>query len=319
LSTAPAEETPFQKQIRELEGVLGPLSPQDKRVKAGVEPKPSSAQESIKTVNGVPVGIERGGKILTPKSQGWTAQDDVTWKQALTAYTQGDVDKTKRIQLAAQSRAWAWLQMPLAVFDVDTNSFTWASKADIDKDPEKYGPPGPAEKIVNQRRLFNEIDKTVKLVDGDIARLSNGAFDNDARVQIAMVLRDEKPKEAWYNFLNSVFAKSLDEAQMNYAIDLVSLQESALALRTLGGLGQGSDMMRAAIQKMLPGPGTPSRPYAQKQMETFGVEVNALKDFIPNIGAPGRGMMNQQAGPKKGDKKTYQGSEYTFDGKQWVR
>jgi hypothetical protein len=67
-------------------------------------------------------------------------------------------------------------------------------------------------------------------------------------------------------------------------------------------MGQGSDQLRAAITKMLPGAGTPSRAYAERQMTLFDGEVKALKTSIPGIGGPGHGggiTQNLKVGDKK--------------------
>ena len=45
------------------------------------------------------------------------------------------------------------------------------------------------------------------------------------------------------------------------------MQEDILVLRNVGGMGQGSDSMRAAITRMIPGPGTSSVKEAKMQME----------------------------------------------------
>ena len=127
------------------------------------------------------------------------------------------------------------------------------------------------------------------MLKDSIKALPNNAFDPGARAQIAMVLRDEHPRAAWYNFLNSDVAATLGKEQIDYVTALVSMDESAMSLRSIGGMGQGSDTLRGAISKMLPGAGTPSKAYADRQMALFDGEVKALKTSIPNIGEPGRG------------------------------
>jgi hypothetical protein len=42
--------------------------------------------------------------------------------------------------------------------------------------------------------------------------------------------------------------------------------------------------MRHAISAMLPGAGTPSRKYAEKQMQKLQVEIDALQKGVPTLG-----------------------------------
>lgn len=296
-------------------GKMAPLELDGKQVK-GV-PK---GKNGPLTVDGKPVGVWRSGKPITPDDPDWTPGDAVQLARYLKGYGDAEANKDARVKLSAQSRAWAWMQMPIGVYDADTNSMTEVSREQVSKNPGKYAPPGPAMQIINQHRLFNEIDATTQLVNGAIAKLPNDAFDPEARIQIAAALRDENPASVFHQFLTSEAASTLSKEQIEYVTDLVSLQESAMALRSIGALGQGTDKIRNAIQKMLPSGSTPSKYYAMQQMTVFQTEVEALRRNIANAGRPGTGAGNQSApaGPQKGETKDYQGHKYEFDGKQWV-
>ena len=173
--------------------------------------------------------------------------------------------------------------------DAQTGSLVFTTPDDIRKNPGRYAPAGPSITAKNRMAIFEEIDTTKNYLKDAISSLGNEDFSPASRLQISYVLRDEDPRSAWHNFLNSDVAATLDEKQINYVTALVSMDESAMSLRSIGGMGQGSDMLRGAIYKMLPSAGTPSKAYALRQMSIFEAEVNALRTSIPNIGQPGMG------------------------------
>lgn len=266
----------------------------------------SKGKNGVMVVDGVPIGVYRNGKPLTPGDEGFTAQDAKLLAEAKGGYQQGEQNKDKRIQLAAASRIAAYLQSRMyGVMDAETGSLVEVPAAAITANPGKYAPAGPAVTAKNRTAIFKEIAYTSGMLKDSIKGLPQTAFDPSARAQIAFVLRDENPRAAWYNFLNSNVAATLTPQQIDYVTALVSMDESAMSLRSIGGMGQGSDALRAAITKMLPGAGTPSRAYAERQMTLFDGEVKALETSIPGIGEPGKGGGSTvTAAPLKiGDKK----------------
>jgi hypothetical protein len=247
-------------------------------------------KNGVMVVDGVPIGVYRNGKPLTPGDPDFSAQDAKLLMEAKTGYEKGETTKDKRIQLAASSRVAAYLQSRLyGVMDADTGALVEVPAMAVVSNPGKYAPAGPAVTAKNRIAVFNEIDYTSGMLKESIKQLPQAAFEPTARAQIAFVLRDENPRAAWYNFLNSDVAATLNPAQIDYVTALVSMDESAMSLRSIAGMGQGSDQLRGAITKMLPGAGTPSRAYAERQMTLFDGEVKALKTSVPGIGEPGHG------------------------------
>jgi hypothetical protein len=250
---------------------------------------PKGRSGPVTTAAQKPVGVFRGGKAYTPADAGWTPDMQSELDQYEKGWTEAQTVLTERVMKSATARATAWLEMPIWAFDTQTGTMVGVKRKDVVNSPGRYSAPTEAQQMLNRRSLFTEIDSTGRLVSDAISRLPNDAFDAEARAQIAYVLRDPaSPLSAWDSFKTSTVAKTLSPEQMEYVIDLVSLAESALSLRTLGGMGQGSDQLRTAIVRMLPGAGTPSREWAEKQMSVFNVEVNALRRSLPSLGSPGR-------------------------------
>lgn len=252
-------------------------------------------------INGKPGGIIRGGQPVTPDSPDWTPADAVQLANYLKTYQSSEEDKNKRIELAAKSRVEAYMNTRVyGQFDSLTNSLVSVTPRQIVDHPGRYAPPGPAVTLNNRIAVFNELDTTTKFAKDAISRLSDKDFDPAARLQLAYALRTDDPREALHAFLRSDVAATLTDDQINYVTALASLSESAMSLRTIAGIGQGSDKVRDAIGNMLPAAGTPSKAYALRQMRLFEAEVDALRTSVKiNIGEPGQGG-GQTVSPTKG-------------------
>jgi hypothetical protein len=256
-------------------------------------------------IDGKPAGVIRNGQPLTPTSPEWTDADQTQLDSYLKTYKESEAGKDARVKLAATSRIEAYMKTRMyGALDAQTGSLVYVSPDQMRSSPGRYAPAGPGVQAKNRMSIFQEIDTTKSFLSDAIAKLPNEEFSPQARLQLSYVLRDEDPRGAWHNFLNSDVAATLSESQINYVTALVSMDESAMSLRSLAGMGAGSDMLRSAIMKMLPGAGTPSKEYAMRQMQIFSAEVQALKTSVPNIGEPGQG-----GGETKGGNAPPQGSK----------
>jgi hypothetical protein len=280
-------------------------------------------QPKVASIGGVPYGIARNGKILSPGDPEWTAQDAKIFEAAKGATAASDAAKDRRVRLAAETRAQSFAKTrEYGVIDSETGGLVMLSPETINQSPGRYAPASQGVQAMNRQAIFGEIDYTAGQVNQAITELPEDGFDAKARAQVSAVLRDTDPRSAWSSFLNSSVAETLSDPQIKYVTGLVSLAESSMSLRSLAGMGQGSDQLRSAIVRMLPGPTTPSRKYAQRQMELFTGEVNALRKSIPKLG---KGQTQEtpetKAGPKVG---TVEGG-YRFKGgdpakqENWVK
>ena len=140
---------------------------------------------------------------------------------------------------------------------------------------------GLGQQLKNREGVFDEIKYTSSQFDDALRGMTDNDFKTLPRAQIAMALQDRDPRSAMSQLVGSEVGATLTPAQMNYVTGLSSLQESAMSLRSIAGMGQGSDTLRNAIIRMLPSGATPSIPYARRQMDLFNGEVNALHTPIP--------------------------------------
>lgn len=149
-----------------------------------------------------------------------------------------------------------------------------------EENPGEYMPGTLGEHAMSKGAAFADIDFNMQNVDEALKGLKNG-FDPASAAQIAFALRSSDPHSAVATFLTSRVGTALTPDQIDYVTALASLNENALALRSIQGLGQGSDELRAAITRMIPGAGTPSADYAARQMELLKGTVERAKQGIP--------------------------------------
>jgi hypothetical protein len=244
----------------------------------------------VAMVGQVPYGITtlRDGKpaIKIPGDDDWTGEDAKTFAAAKAASAAATANADHRAQVSAQARATAYASTrEYAVINTDTNQLEMVNPATINKAPPgTYASGSQAMQVKNRTSLFSEIDYTAGQVNQAIAELPDTGFDASARAQLSVVLKSDDPASALQSFLTSSVAETLSDSQIKYVTGLVSLDESAMSLRSLGGMGSGSDQLRSAITKMLPGAATPSKKYAQRQMQLFQGEVSQLRKSLPKLG-----------------------------------
>lgn len=258
------------------------------------------AKDGIANVDNKPVGVYRQGKLRVPGDANWTGEDQKQFDAAQATWAAAEAMKDHRVQVSAAYRASAWQQTrAVNAYDTEQNAMVITNMRDISEHPGKYAPPSQSMQVLNRDALFREINYTSGMVRQAIGKLGDEPFPQELRAQLAIALRSEDPKSYWQEFLRSNAADKLTTNQIEYITGLISLEESALSLRSLGGMGQGSDQLRTAIIKMLPGAGTPSGSYAKRQMDLFEGEVKKLKSTLPKLGTTGKGEEKKPAGNLK--------------------
>jgi hypothetical protein len=238
-------------------------------------------------VNGLPIGIygvrDGQGVVKHPGDPDWTGADAKTWAETKSSYAAGEASKDHRIQLAAQSRALAYMQSR-EYPSIDAQGYeTWATAEQIQKNPRNFAPLSGAAKVEAQRAVFRDLHYTADQLADAVKGLGDEGFDATSRAQIAAVLRDNDPYSALSTFLASSAAETLNDAQINFVTASVAATEGAMMLRQVGSMGNASDMLRSAIIKMIPSAGTPSMKYANRQLELYTGQINRLEKGVPKI------------------------------------
>ena len=196
------------------------------------------------------------------------------------------------------------LSTPMSVYNTNTGDFDLKSKEEIVKANEEnkrkgfgsmYVGEGAAKFVKPRLAAFNEIQTSSKQVIDALNNLK-GDFSQKQVAKFAQVLKVPDDGSTIKNFLATDIAKTLTPDEIEYVTAVKNLRESAFALRGISGMGQGSDMLRAAIADVVPGPRTPNKAYALSALNRFDTQVSVLKAGVPGLGAERKG---EPTGPTK--------------------
>ena len=181
------------------------------------------------------------------------------------------------------------------VIDTKTNTPVPMTVADLAKaqkeEPSRYISATQGAKALSQTALIEDMRGSINDLRQDLADPKLPEFTTAQRLKISLVLKNRDPASAMSNFLGSEFANTLTPEQQNYLVNVTTLIENAMAMRSVLGAGQGSDELRAAIKATIPSAQTPNKEYASKQLDRFektldrlarGVLTAPLKGQEPN-------------------------------------
>jgi hypothetical protein len=149
--------------------------------------------------------------------------------------------------------------------------------------PGRYVQSTVAVPAMQRHATFAEIQNAIDQARSSIPTL--GSLDAGSRAELANALADETGGRMT-TFLNGAVQTTMSPAQRNAVIALKNLNESALALRSVQGLGQGSEQMRRAILATLPTGTSPDTAYMLDQLKTFERSVQKLHQGTPGLGGP---------------------------------
>lgn len=229
-----------------------------------------------------PMPIFKNGKI---NPELLDRQRDIAQSQQFADQTKFErQEQLQKDRMDAYARTYAQMRGSVyqySVLDKNTGDQVMVNANTINENPGRFMAGSLGQQLKNREGVFDEIKYTTSQFDGALSKMTDNDFKALPRAQLAMALKSRDPRSAMSEFMGSEVASSLTPAQIDYVTGLTSLQESAMSLRSIAGMGQGSDTLRNAITAMLPGPATPSIPYAKRQMDLFRGELEALHRPIP--------------------------------------
>ena len=167
--------------------------------------------------------------------------------------------------------------------DSTTGALTLVNPQEVNATPGRYIPATQGAQALTKEAGFAELNRIVDLTHDSLTGLKT-PFSTEQRAKMAMALRSPNPASAWDAFFHSSVGEALTPDQADYVTALASLNENAMALRSIQGMGQGSDQLRGAIHAMLPGAGTPSPQYAERQLNIIKAMMQTLKGGVAHTG-----------------------------------
>ena len=183
-------------------------------------------------------------------------------------------------------------EQPLQVIDTDPTTgqkyMRYATRGEMLAANATGNPLVPAEagqKVMKTESIYKDLYYNIDQVDKSLDAMKT--FSAGDRARIAFALRSSDPRSAVATLLTSMAIPD-DPKVRNYLTSLASLQENALALRTLGvGGGQTSDLARELIEATVPSGKTPDVGYGKLQLQKFKGTVDRLHEGVPSLGGPG--------------------------------
>jgi microcystin-dependent protein len=230
---------------------------------------------------GKPMSADDKARAIFSKPEAqWTPEDQAF----ITGYKKvNDLTKVQpgvaRMEVLGQTREYPVLDTQ------NGNSPAFLNAADINtankQQPGRYMPAGPAAPALQKTALIEDIRGNVQAVRGNLQAMPD--FNGMDKAKIALALRSRDPRGSISALISGGAAGALNPAQQDYLVNTALLIENAMAMRSVLGAGQGSEDLRSAIQATIPGPTTPNREYALKQLGQFEKVLNRLERGVPKV------------------------------------
>jgi hypothetical protein len=221
-------------------------------------------------------------------------------KAQMTAYKE---QKTLGPSAYGGARMEIMMQTPMPVYDAKLGVQRYATKRETDQEPMRFTTPAEGDKIKAKTAIFGEIEQSSDYLK-DVAK--NIKYNTGSLAKFAYVLKTNDNGGAISNFLQSKAGQTLTADELNYVNGIKNLRESAYALRQAGGSSaQSSDMLRTAIDGMVPSGKTFSKADFDSQMKLFDMQAAKLKEGVSRFGV------------KQEEKKTDEKISYSVSGKKY--
>lgn len=293
--------------------------------------KTSQAPKVVSGKGGVPYAVTRGGLTVTPESPDWTKEDQTLFDAAMGSakeaqqlridpviadqlgaapnpkdFEKGRSDpgyakelkeygqKAEQIKdrMAAASgtaRAKAFNEYrPVQAMDADGNVFWTTAKNAIEG-----GMASASEgiKLKPREAQMKDIQVASKQTREAINALDKPfSPDQIAKLHLAITTPDDSIANAE---LTTLATQNLTDKQQDFVVWVKQLNERAMSLRNVAGMGTGAQDLRNAIRDMIPGVRSGNKQMMNKQLDAFDNQVKILRSGIAHPGKDS-GMETQE-------------------------
>jgi hypothetical protein len=309
--------------------------------------KPGAAPK-VASIKNVPYGVQRGGQILTPDSPGWTKDDqtifdgavkagvqaqqlkiptivadevgappnpdnykngtsDPAYGKALKEYGEAAEAVKRRMDTAAGiARAKASNDFrPVQVMNDEGQVYYTTASAAIGQ-----GLAGASEggKLRSKQSQMKDIETASGKAREAINNLKPGDFSPEQVALLSKAMSENDPGVA-HQLMQNLAMKATNDEQQDFIIWITQLNERAMSLRNIAGMGAGAQDLRNAIRAMLPGLGSGNTKMMNKQLDAFDQQVRVLEEGVPSPGKSGKGQLVGK-GSADMETQTYNGATY---------
>jgi hypothetical protein len=292
--TPPAEPTPFEKEMKNTEKVLGPMTPEEQSI------WDNAKTVAARSMNSAPITAAIGkiseNRQAVHKAELETSGDRM-WLAAWKREHPGQEPTSQEIQ--AHQTASAAMRITgmenlrqdnyLDTTQPGGGTITAMTSGEFVK---------ATEQVINANKatgLINDMHDGVAQMRAANNALPEKGLSEKARA--LLTLASKHPETATQTVMAGLSAEKLSEPEQDYLIAHATLAERAMALRGLQSQGAGSESQRAAIVAMLPGFATADKKMGEKQLKTFENNVANVAKTIPKVGKMSKQSAGEEAAP----------------------
>jgi hypothetical protein len=284
--------------------------------------KSSQAPKVVSGKGGVPYAVTRGGLTVTPESPDWTKEDQTLFDGAMGSakeaqqlkidpiiadqvgaapnpkdFPKGRSDpgyakelkeygqkseqiKDRMASASGEARAKAFNEYrPVQAMDADGNVYWTTAKNAI-----SGGMASASEgiKLKPREAQMKDIQVASKQTRDAINSLDKPfSPEQIAKLHLAITTPDDSVANAE---LTTLATQNLTEKQQDFVVWVKQLNERAMSLRNVAGMGTGAQDLRNAIRDMIPGVRSGNKQMMNKQLDAFDNQVKILKSGIAHPG-----------------------------------
>lgn len=178
------------------------------------------------------------------------------------------------------------------VINKSTGQLEMRSAADINSLKGNFAPAGQGAAAMSKEAIFGDLHYNIDSARKALSALPS--LDTGTRAALSYALRGTDPRSSIQTFLTGSLGTNMNPQQQEAVQSLALLAENAMTLRSVAGMGQGSDELRAAILNTIPSGKSPTKDYALGQLNRFEQVVKRLESGVPGMGEVGE--RQRQAG-----------------------
>jgi hypothetical protein len=258
-------------------------------VDSAVASKPNANLGKVTTVEGAPYGVLGPNGVVTPSDPEFAKglNGDADWykrkmDEGNKAYAMAEA---KKVSLAGVRAETYVSSRHYAAINKKTGQLEYPNASQMNREPDLYAPVTGGMQAMAKEAVFGDIYYNVDNVEEAAQQMvaKGGAFTVKARANMLLALAHNDPAETVKTMISSGAMGNLTDEQGAYLRAIASLSENAMAMRSVAGLGQGSEDLRNAIRAVVPNAGTPNLKYLQGQLKLFRGTAQRLEKGVPGV------------------------------------
>lgn len=156
-------------------------------------------------------------------------------------------------------------------------------------------PAGIGAQQLSKEAQFQDIYAGIGMVRNAVNQMGSEPLDSPTIAKLTMALRETSPTIANQLFDTVLGTQNLTPEQQDFVVAVQQLNERALSLRNVAGMGNGSDQMRAAIRAALPSVKSGNPEMMRKQLDALNNMVDKLHTGILKVRSPQQGNSESSA------------------------